>query len=386
VGGAVSGRAELANQYRQAWPDGGANGQPVADDATPDGGLVAREAAEPALVSQLADGHARPDGDGHARSSGEVGQISPRHATPTVLPRLGFLGLGWIGECRRAALVAAGVAEVAGIADPAGGGALGSLDELLDLDLDGVVIATPSALHAEQAIAALEAGVAVFCQKPLARTREEAAAVVGAARAADRLLGVDLSYRHARAFAAAVQLVRSGELGEIVAADLAFHNAYGPDKGWFYEPALAGGGCVIDLGLHLVDLALEALDRRTFADGAARLVGAPVEQYATAQLDQVRIACSWNLHAGRDAVIEATFFGTAGGVSVANVGGSFFDFRAERFTGTQRTTLVEPPDDWGGRAAVAWAERLARDTSFDAEIERVVDVHAVIDRIYEART
>jgi predicted dehydrogenase len=54
--------------------------------------------------------------------------------------------------------------------------------------------------------------------------------------------------------------MRSGELGRVFAVDLVFHNAYGPDKPWFYDPELAGGGCVMDLGVHLVDLALWSLD------------------------------------------------------------------------------------------------------------------------------
>jgi DNA-binding NarL/FixJ family response regulator len=70
------------------------------------------------------------------------------------------------------------------------------LDELLRHDIDGVVIATPSAQHAAQSIKALEAGVAAFCQKPLGRNSEEVEAVVAAAEKADRLLGVDLSYRY----------------------------------------------------------------------------------------------------------------------------------------------------------------------------------------------
>ena len=108
-------------------------------------------------------------------------------------PRLGFLGLGWIGRSRLEALAASGVAEITAQADPAVPDSLGSLDDLLATELDGIVIATPSALHAEQAIAALEHGVAVFCQKPLGRTAAEAEAVVEAARRADRLLCVDLS-------------------------------------------------------------------------------------------------------------------------------------------------------------------------------------------------
>ncbi|HVM18140.1 MAG TPA: Gfo/Idh/MocA family oxidoreductase [Gaiellaceae bacterium] len=297
-------------------------------------------------------------------------------------PRLGFLGAGWIGRARMEAVAASGVAEVAAVADPALDGALASLDELLDLPLEGIVIATPSALHAEQAVAALERGLAVFCQKPLGRTAAEARAVVEAARAADRLLAVDLSYREAAAFRAAQDVVRSGELGELVAADLAFHNAYGPDKPWFYDRALAGGGCAIDLGIHLVDLALWTLGRERFESVTSRLVGEPVEQYAAAQLDEVRLACSWNLHAGRDAVIEASFYGSDGAVSVRNVGGSFYDFRCDRFRGTARETLVEPPDEWGGRAICAWARRLAAGDRFDPAAEEHVRVAETLDRIY----
>ena len=103
-----------------------------------------------------------------------------------------------------------------------------------------VVIATPSALHAEQSIRALDAGAAVFCQKPLGRDAAEAASVVAAARAADRLLSVDFSYRFTRGMEAIAGLIRGGELGHVFAVDLVFHNAYGPGKPWFYDRAQSG--------------------------------------------------------------------------------------------------------------------------------------------------
>jgi predicted dehydrogenase len=296
-------------------------------------------------------------------------------------PRLGFLGLGWIGCSRRDAIATADAGEVAAVADPALPHALDSLDELLEEELDGIVIATPSAFHAEQAIAALERGLAVFCQKPLGRTAAETRAVVEAARAADRLLGVDLSYRYAEAFRVAHDVVRSGELGEILAADLVFHNAYGPDKAWFYDPTLAGGGCVIDLGVHLVDLAVWILDLDP-VEVRSRLRGLPVEHLATVELDDVRLACSWNLHAGREALIEATVYGTDGGVAVRNVDGSFYDFRCERFRETETEVLVEPPDAWPGRAAVEWARRVGAGEGFDSAADEYVRVAAILDRIY----
>ncbi|GJG87479.1 oxidoreductase [Gemmatimonadetes bacterium T265] len=338
-------------------------------------------------------------------------------ATGARRPRLGFLGTGWIGRNRLEAIAADGAADVVAVSDPSpeaaaraaaaapGAALVDSLDALLALGLDGVVIATPSALHAAQAVAALERGAAVFCQKPLARTAGETRRVVAAARAADRLLGVDLSYRETAAMRAVRGVVEGGELGRVYAVDLTFHNAYGPDKGWFYDPALAGGGCVIDLGIHLVDLALWTLrwpalrgaDVRLYSKGAP--LGDPsraVEDYAVATLDledpdgrpvTARLACSWHLSAGQDAVIEAAFYGERGGAAMRNVGGSFYDFVAERFEGTRRVRLAEPPDDgtaepWGGRAAVAWARRLAADPRFDADAERLVDVAAALDAVY----
>jgi predicted dehydrogenase len=321
-------------------------------------------------------------------------------------PRLGFLGIGWIGRHRMAAMLATGAVEAAAIADPSAEMAaealklasdariVEGLEGLLAQGVDGIVIATPSALHAEQSIQALEAGAAVFCQKPLGRNAREAQAVVEAARKADRLLAVDFSYRFTEGMRRIRELVAEGALGRVYAADLVFHNAYGPDKGWFYDPALSGGGCVMDLGVHLVDLALWTLDfpkpakvSSTLLSGGVPLAPGQVEDYAVAQIEleggaSVRLACSWRLPAGRDAIISAAFYGTEGGAALNNVGGSFYDFTAELYRGTGRETLSEPPDEWGGRAAADWARRLASGARFDPEAERLVEVAEALDRIY----
>jgi predicted dehydrogenase len=324
-------------------------------------------------------------------------------------PRIGFLGVGWIGRHRMEAILAMNVVDAVGVADPSAemtaealrlapdAAVAPDLEGLLDLDLDGLVIATPSALHAEQAIAALDRGVAVFCQKPLGRTASEASAVVEAARRADRLLAVDLSYRFTEGMRRIRETLRSGELGRVFAVDLVFHNAYGPDKPWFYDPELSGGGCVMDLGVHLVDLALWSLDFPSVTNVASSLMakGAPlppgaraVEDYAVATLTLdtgavVRLACSWRLHAGEPAVIGAAFHGVEGGVALHNVGGSFYDFAADHLDGVARRSLATPPDAWGGRAAADWASRLAAGARFDPDTERLVDVARVLDRIYQ---
>lgn len=334
--------------------------------------------------------------------------LHPVEAALADRPRIGFAGVGWIGLDRMKALMRSGAIEAAAIADSSpdmvaaalleapGARPASSFEELLAQDLDGIVIATPSALHARQSIAAFEAGLAVFCQKPLGRSRAEVEAVVAAARRADRLLGVDLSYRHTAGMKRIRDLVRGGELGRVFAADLTFHNAYGPDKAWFYDASLSGGGCLIDLGTHLVDLALWTLDVSSAAKVSGRLyaggralagAGQAVEDYATAALvledgAEIRIACSWNLHGGQDADISAVFYADRGGAAFRNLGGSFYDFTAERLSGTSRETLAVPPDAWGGRAIVDWAGRLAAGGGFDPEAESHVEVARILDRIY----
>lgn len=327
--------------------------------------------------------------------------------------RLGFLGVGWIGLSRMRAVAQSGAAEVACIADAAPESVaraaqaaltsmqptprtVASLEELLQEELDGLVIATPSGQHAQQAIMALTRGLAVFCQKPLAATAGEAMRVVAAARALDRLLEVDFCYRTLAGVPELARLVRGGELGEVFAADLTFHNAYGPDKSWFYDRRQAGGGCVMDLGIHLVDLLLWTLDfpevvevrSRLYAEGKPLVEAqSALEDYAAAELQLAsgavaRLACSWRLPAGRDAVIEAAFYGTRGAAILRNVNGSFYDFTVEHCEGTRRRLLAAPPDEWGGRAVCAWALRVAKDAAFDPAAEQLPAVSAVVDRIY----
>jgi predicted dehydrogenase len=334
------------------------------------------------------------------------------HARPrrdTAPLRLGFLGVGWIGAHRLEAVAREDLVRIAAIADVVPGRAeqvaagcrgtvaLESFEALLEQDLDAVVIATPSAGHAEQSLAALERGLAVFCQKPLGRNAEETGAVVEEARRRDRLLGVDLCYRTVAGMGDLRRLVRDGSLGRLVGIDAVFHNAYGPDKPWFYDAARSGGGCVMDLGIHLVDLAAWLLDfprarvvsSRLFARGE-RLQGRRdvVEDYALAELDlggvPVRIACSWNLAVGRDAEIGLTVHGSRGGAALRNLDGSFYDFTVERFRGTAREVLAQPPDAWGGRAIVDWTRRLVEGEGFDPASGHLVQVAALLDGIYGA--
>jgi predicted dehydrogenase len=322
-------------------------------------------------------------------------------------PRVAFVGLGWIGRHRLQALLEQHLVDVVAIADadaaareqahalvPAAA-VMHTCDEALACGPDGVVLATPSAMHAAQSITALDAGVAVFCQKPLGRNAHEVERVIAAARRANRLLGVDVSYRHTEGLSRIRDLVREGAIGRVYAIDLTFHNAYGPDKPWFYDRRQSGGGCLLDLGVHLVDFLHWTFDEptvrvcgHTFASGT-RLDPSDegVEDFAMGEVELAsgaiaRVACSWRLSAGCDAQISALLYGTSGGFGFRNVNGSFYDFVAECYRGTETIVLCSPPDQWGGRATVAWAQQLVRSAAFDPAIEVAGRVALTIDQLY----
>jgi predicted dehydrogenase len=193
-------------------------------------------------------------------------------------------------------------------------------------------------------------------------------------------------------------LITRGELGKIYAVDLVFHNAYGPDKPWFYNSALSGGGCLLDLGVHLIDLAFWTLGRCEIEEVQSALVanGEPfrkgsVEDYASAQIKVrggpvIRLVCSWRAPAGCDAEIGATFFGTNGGARLFNLDHSFYRFGAEHLLKERRrVALGVPEEEWGGGAISDWAEKIAVSPEFDVEAEEYETTAEVLDRIYGDR-
>ena len=134
-------------------------------------------------------------------------------------------------------------------------------DLLAEDDIDAVSIAVPNSLHAPVAIAALEAGKHVLIEKPLARHAEEGERMVAAADKAGKILAIAFQRRTRHD----VQLLRNeiadGKLGNIYYAKAFWMRRQGiPGWGsWFTSKELAGGGPLIDLGIHVVDMALYAM-------------------------------------------------------------------------------------------------------------------------------
>jgi predicted dehydrogenase len=132
------------------------------------------------------------------------------------------------------------------------------LDQLLLLDLDLVVVASPNATHAPICIAALRSGAHVLCEKPLATTLSEAEAMVRAAEESERELMVAFANRFRPEVAALGTLMRERGLNgvESIRCGWLRRNGIPGATTWFTRRAQSGGGVLIDLGSHLLDLAV----------------------------------------------------------------------------------------------------------------------------------
>ncbi|HEY0388208.1 MAG TPA: Gfo/Idh/MocA family oxidoreductase [Gaiellales bacterium] len=124
-----------------------------------------------------------------------------------------------------------------------------------DPSIDAVVIGTPNALHAPQAIACLRAGKHVLVEKPMARTLTEAEAMNAAADEGGALLMVAHCWRFHADVRRLRDKIESGALGEVTKTrGYGVHAGWGP-SGWFVDPDLAGGGALLDMGVHAIDTA-----------------------------------------------------------------------------------------------------------------------------------
>jgi predicted dehydrogenase len=122
-------------------------------------------------------------------------------------------------------------------------------------DLDAAVVATPNALHAEQSIAFLEAGKHVLVEKPMAVSVTQCDAMIDAAVRGGASLMVAHCWRFRDEVIAMRDRIGTGELGEVVKTrGYGVHEAWGP-KGWFVDRELAGGGALVDMGVHAIDTA-----------------------------------------------------------------------------------------------------------------------------------
>jgi predicted dehydrogenase len=124
-----------------------------------------------------------------------------------------------------------------------------------DPEVDAAIVATPNALHAPQAIALLRAGTPVLVEKPMATSVAECDAMIDASRASGASLMVAHCWRFREEVIALRDRIAAGALGEVVKTrGYGVHAGWGP-SGWFTDPELAGGGALVDMGVHAIDTA-----------------------------------------------------------------------------------------------------------------------------------
>ncbi len=162
---------------------------------------------------------------------------------------------------------------------------------IADPRIDVVDICTPNHLHAEMALAALAAGKHVYCEKPLALDMKESAAVAEAARRAGVVNGIGFNYICNPMVQAARDMIRAGEIGEVVSFTGRYVEDYMCDPRtpftWRCERRLAGSGALADLGSHLINMSHVLLGPISRVNGVIRTVHKQRTETATGKVRQV---------------------------------------------------------------------------------------------------
>lgn len=126
-------------------------------------------------------------------------------------------------------------------------------------DVDAVLVATPNFLHKEMTVAALEAGKHVLCQKPPAMTVDEVNVMFDTAEKTGRTLMISLNQRFDHSNLWLKSLIDQGEMGEPYYGKAGWLRRRCDLPGWFTDKARSGGGPLIDLGVHVLDLTLHLM-------------------------------------------------------------------------------------------------------------------------------
>ncbi|MBN2594582.1 MAG: Gfo/Idh/MocA family oxidoreductase [Sedimentisphaerales bacterium] len=130
----------------------------------------------------------------------------------------------------------------------------GRIGGLLDRkDIHAVIISTPNKFHAPYAVEFMSSGKDVFVEKPMAVSAQQGAEMIECCRRTGRILMVGHMWRFDTEVNYVRDLIRSGKLGQIFKTKgYGIHVNWGPG-GWFVDKALAGGGSLVDMGVHAID-------------------------------------------------------------------------------------------------------------------------------------
>ncbi|MFN2132779.1 MAG: Gfo/Idh/MocA family protein [Anaerolineae bacterium] len=272
--------------------------------------------------------------------------------------------------------------------------------------LDIVSVATPNKFHMPLTVAALEAGCHVLCEKPMALSAAEARQMLAAAARADRRLMINFSYRFNEQSQALKERVEAGELGEIYFGRTMWHRRRGLPRfgGWFGQKAMSGGGPLIDLGVHRLDLALwlmgypkpvwvmgGAYNPIASALAMAQGVEYDVEDLAVAMIRfengaMLEVEASWAANVQERELMETRLLGTKGGLVQRNLNEGY-DFEAELYlerAGAHYDMKLHAPPRSRTNAMQHFVDCIVNEVPHTATGEEGLLVMEILDAIYES--
>jgi myo-inositol 2-dehydrogenase/D-chiro-inositol 1-dehydrogenase len=263
---------------------------------------------------------------------------------------VGLVGCGFIGQVHAEAFSLSAIASVRAVASRSADRAAGfaarwgipawhtDYRELVArADVDLVCVGAPNWLHRDVVVAAAEAGKHVVCEKPLARTLREADEMIAACRRA----GVKLMYAEELCFAPkyvrAKELADEGALGDVYLVRQSEQH-YGPHSDWFWDPELAGGGVLMDMGCHGIEFARWIYGKPAVLSASAE-VGTFVHHKRTRAEDHAIVTLRFD--GRRAAVIEASWAKPGGMDDRAEIVGSGGVTYADLLRGSSLTTFSD---------------------------------------------
>ncbi len=282
-----------------------------------------------------------------------------------------------------------------------------SADEMLRCEkLDVVSVVTPNNWHRPQTLAALEAGCHVLCEKPMALNAAEARDMLAAARRAGRRLMINFSYRFSDASMALKRQVEEGAIGEVYFARTVWHRRRGLPGlgGWFGQKALSGGGPLIDLGVHRLDLALWLMgypEPEWVLGSTYNAIGGPLARKQGATFDvedlgvgkvkfangaTLELEASWAVNIKESELMETRLLGTAGGLVQRNVNETY-QFEAELYLerdGNHFDWRLHPPFPPVHSAMHHFVDSIVYDMPHLAPGEEGLRVMEILDALYQS--
>ena len=190
-----------------------------------------------------------------------------------------------------------------------------------DPEIDAIYVTSANASHAIDTIAALRAGKHVLVEKPIAARVAEGAAMLAEATRTQLVLHVGHMLRYSRAVLHARRLVQSGAIGKVRLASATFaYDIAGTGREWAQDPAVAGGGALIDAGIHAIDAIRFVTGQAVVRLSAVCLPPPPqAERNATVWLElKGGATAAISVSSDADYITELVIVGTGGRVSVPN--------------------------------------------------------------------